>query len=219
MARAPGAPSPSPATPLSRTARRKAEARRRLLDAGRIVIGERGVAGLRITDVTERADVALGSFYNHFESKEALVDEIVRDSLGEILSSILERTPLDGDPAPIVAASTRRFVGLALEQPDFARLVVSLDHADSVFMDAIEPAARDAIGQGVESGRFSVVDLDTAVITLAAGAVALIRAIVEGRHDVTDAPRLYTEQVLLTLGVDADEAAALAAAPMPAAPG
>lgn len=178
------------------------------------MISERGVAGLRITDVTERADVALGSFYNHFESKEALVDEVVRQSLAEIVDAILQTTPADGDPAPIIAASIRRFVALAHDQPDFARLVVNLDHADVVFIAAVEPAARDAISQGLRSGRFSVPDLDTAVVTLSGGAMALIRAIVEGRYADAAGARHYAAQTLISLGVAPDEARALADAPL-----
>jgi AcrR family transcriptional regulator len=199
--------------PPSRTERRRAETRRRLLEAGQSVIGERGVAGLRITDVTERADVALGSFYNHFSSKEELVDEVVRLSLAAIVDSVLETTPPDGDPAEIIAASIRRFVNLAREDPEFARVVVHLDHADVVFIAAVEPAARDAISHGLASGRFTVPDLDTAVITLSAGAMALIRAILEGRHTDPDGPAHYATQSLVTLGVPLEEARALAFAP------
>ncbi|MGE4426659.1 MAG: TetR/AcrR family transcriptional regulator [Solirubrobacteraceae bacterium] len=205
---------PTATSAPSRTERRRTETRRRLIEAGRAVISERGVAGLRITDVTERADVALGSFYNHFESKEALVDEVVRESLAEIVDAILDRTPPGSDPAPIIATSTQRFVALAHEQPDFARLVVNLDHADIVFMAAVEPAAREAISQGLATGRFSVVDLDTAVVTLSAGAVALIRAIVEGRYRDPDGPRHYAVQTLITLGLDPEEARTLAGAPI-----
>jgi len=50
--------------------RRRARTRQSLLDAGMLAIGELGIDRLTISSITERADVALGSFYNHFDNRE-----------------------------------------------------------------------------------------------------------------------------------------------------
>ena len=108
----------------TRTDRRRERTRGRLTDATRELIAEKGVAALRIQEITERADVALGSFYNHFDSKEEVVEAVVADSLQNIAET-LAADPVE-DPAELVAAAIRRFVGLAYSDPDFARLVVHL---------------------------------------------------------------------------------------------
>ena len=54
-----------------RGARRKRETRARLLEAALRLSAERGMEGVAINEITEAADVGFGSFYNHFESKEA----------------------------------------------------------------------------------------------------------------------------------------------------
>ncbi len=46
--------------------------RERLLEAGVAVIGKSGFNGCSVQDITDAAGVPKGSFYNHFESKEAL---------------------------------------------------------------------------------------------------------------------------------------------------
>ncbi len=46
--------------------------RERLLEAGVAVISKSGFNGCSVQDITEAAGVPKGSFYNHFESKEAL---------------------------------------------------------------------------------------------------------------------------------------------------
>ena len=46
--------------------------RRALLDAAAIEFGERGFHESSIVGITQRAGVALGSFYTYFESKEAV---------------------------------------------------------------------------------------------------------------------------------------------------
>lgn len=45
------------------------------------LFSERGIHGTRIADITERADVGKGVFYNYFETKDVLVAELVRDGL------------------------------------------------------------------------------------------------------------------------------------------
>ncbi len=198
------------ATP-TRTDKRRARTRGRLTDATRELIAEKGVAALRIQEITERADVALGSFYNHFDSKEAVVEAVVADSLQNITETLAYDTI--EDPAELVSAAIRRFVGLAYTDPDFARLVVHLHHADDLFAVAVHPAARVAVQRGVSEGRFTVPDLDVTVTAIVGGALSLMRAIVDGRLG-KHADRSYAESSLRTLGVSPEEAAAIVRLPL-----
>jgi AcrR family transcriptional regulator len=52
---------------------------RRLLEAAALEFGERGYHDAAITGITQRAGVALGTFYTYFESKEELFRALVRD--------------------------------------------------------------------------------------------------------------------------------------------
>ena len=51
--------------------------RQKIVDAGLKVLIEKGFNGCGVQDITAAAGVPKGSFYNHFESKEALGAEIV----------------------------------------------------------------------------------------------------------------------------------------------
>src|ERR1700685_4082074 len=51
--------------------------REKIIDAGLKVLIEKGFNGVGVQDITDAAGVPKGSFYNHFESKEALGAEIV----------------------------------------------------------------------------------------------------------------------------------------------
>lgn len=55
--------------PTGRRERRKAETRRRLLDAASHLFAERGYHGTRPQDIARGADVASGTFYLHFADK------------------------------------------------------------------------------------------------------------------------------------------------------
>ncbi|MFT7646434.1 MAG: AcrR family transcriptional regulator [Candidatus Poriferisodalaceae bacterium] len=63
----------------SRVERRKQQTRQRMVSAGRTLLETEGLDGLSIQGVTAEADVALGTFYNHFAGKEALIEEIVTE--------------------------------------------------------------------------------------------------------------------------------------------
>src|ERR1700733_13523826 len=55
----------------------KPNAHQKIVDAGLKVLIEKGFNGCGVQDITTAAGVPKGSFYNHFESKEALGAEVV----------------------------------------------------------------------------------------------------------------------------------------------
>jgi TetR/AcrR family transcriptional repressor of nem operon len=55
----------------------RSNVREQILDAGLKVLLEKGFNGCGVQEITDAAGVPKGSFYNHFESKEALGAEIV----------------------------------------------------------------------------------------------------------------------------------------------
>ena len=204
-------PTPGSATSTkpNRGERRRERTRRGLIAAGRALISEEGVAGLRISEITERADVALGSFYNHFESKEDLVDAVVAESLEALARAVAAPAVPGQDPAETVCLAIRRFVSLAYEDPKFAQLVVHLNHADALFVTSVHPYARQALEVGIANGRFNVPDLEVVLTSIVGGAIALMRAIVDGRLH-RGAEVVYAEVAMRVLGLDAEEAAEIA---------
>src|SRR6476661_1801843 len=57
---------------------------RKILDAARDEFGERGFSDSSIVGITQRAGVALGTFYTYFDSKEALFHALVRDMSAQV---------------------------------------------------------------------------------------------------------------------------------------
>src|SRR4051812_45818344 len=76
-------PGPSPVTKAPRTARGE-RTLRKILDAAREEFGERGFSDSSIVGITQRAGVALGTFYTYFDSKEALFQALVRDMSAQV---------------------------------------------------------------------------------------------------------------------------------------
>lgn len=73
---------------LPRRERRKLEVRARILEAAFELFDEQGYAATKVTEISDRADVAHKTFFNHFPSKQHLLREIAMDGLQHLLVDI-----------------------------------------------------------------------------------------------------------------------------------
>jgi len=73
--------------------RRRQETRRQLMAAALELFVTRGLQQVSIDAITSAAGVAKGSFYNHFESREALFAELVEVRLENLLQKHKEYSP------------------------------------------------------------------------------------------------------------------------------
>lgn len=73
----------------SRQQRRYNITQEKLVTAARSVFTEKGLAA-SVDDISERADVARGSFYYHFKSKERLIRQLVKEILSELTDRMNE---------------------------------------------------------------------------------------------------------------------------------
>ncbi len=190
---------------MSRTARRQARTREGLIQAAREIIAERGLDSLRISDVTERADVAFGTFYNQFDSKDDIVEAVIADTIVGLADSVAQ-SPQAADPIEAVVASTRAIVQVAYNEPNLARLLVNLEQAERRFERIIRKQAGAVLERGADEGVFTIDDLATTLTMCMAGAFEVIHGILDGRlgrnADITCA-----EMILRMAGVDAHSAA------------
>lgn len=65
----------------------------RLLKAAATVFGSRGYHAARVSDIVAEAGVAQGTFYLHFEGKEAIFLRLIDDFFGGLLVETLGRFP------------------------------------------------------------------------------------------------------------------------------
>jgi AcrR family transcriptional regulator len=104
--------------------RRKRETRSRLLEAALRLMAERGMEGVAINEITEAADVGFGSFYNHFESKEAIYAALL-DRVFEEFGDALDRLVRDvADPAEVISVCVRHTLLRARREPVWGQFLV-----------------------------------------------------------------------------------------------
>ncbi len=66
----------------------KKETRKRLIEAGKKVIFEKGFHRARVSDITSEAGLAHGTFYLYFKTKDDFLLELLKAVRGEMLSLI-----------------------------------------------------------------------------------------------------------------------------------
>lgn len=114
MRRAPAAEPPR----LSRRERRKIATREALIKAAQEIIAAKGVYWAVIEEITERADVAKGSFYQYFRDRDDLLHVLLTRRLEE-LRVLIDVTPPTGRLAERVRRLVRHHLDYFLEHEDF----------------------------------------------------------------------------------------------------
>ena len=198
-----------------RRARRSQEIRQRLIRAAQRVMAKEGVDAATIQQITEAADVGFGSFYNYFESKEAIIKAIVKEtieSFGDALDRIAESA---STPAEVLSASVRYTVARAIEDETWGWFLIQSGLSMPTFrVGLVRRMARD-IDIGIREGSFQVNDRDSVVYAASGAVLAIMSAQLRGEIG-DDAPRRTAEIVLRMLGLSRTEAARVARLPLPA---
>lgn len=102
---------------LDRRERRKADTRRRLVDAARRLFATRGYDATRPQDVAREADVAIGTFYLHFADKRAAFLAFTEEASHELMESVRARASGRAGFADALRASLEAILEYADAQP------------------------------------------------------------------------------------------------------
>ena len=212
MAKAEPVHAPTP----TRLDRRKARTRQALIDAAVELIATGRGDRASIQEITDAADIGFGSFYNHFDSK----DELFATASGEVLErwgQMIDRACAGiSDPAEIFAISLRISGRLGWTHPGMARFITGSGLSLLSAPTGLAPRALRDVRAGQNAGRFAALDADVVLCAVAGGLIGLLQL-------CQDHPERMNEQVvdqlaaaaLRLLGVTPDEAARLAALPVP----
>lgn len=195
--------------------RRKAQTRAALIRAAQQLLAE-DRTNVPILEITELADVGMGSFYNHFATKEELFQAAVEAAL-ELQGAVLDAWSVDlEDPAEVFARSFRLVGRIHRVEPRLSAVILSRGMAAISSEYGLGPRALRDIARGCETGRFTVADPYPALLIAGGAALALGQAIHDHpERDDAELTDKVTEDVLRMLGVPPQDAAAICRSPLP----
>jgi AcrR family transcriptional regulator len=201
--------------PSNRLERRKQRTRAALVKAAQRLIAE-GKVNVPVLEITRAADVGMGSFYNHFDSKEQLFEAAITDVL-DAHGAMLDRlTESIDDPAETFATSFRLTGRLFRRRPQESEVLLA---NGSVLLSSdrgLAPRALRDIKAAADAGRFKVDDPELA-LAMAGGALLGLGKLLRDNPDRDDARAAdtVTENVLRLFGLSAEEAIEVCRRPLP----
>ncbi|MFE9958903.1 TetR/AcrR family transcriptional regulator [Micromonospora sp. NPDC005299] len=199
----------------NRLERRKARTRSALVHAAQTFLAA-GKLNVPILELTQAADVGMGSFYNHFDSREQLFEAAVEDALERYGALLDELTVGLEDPAHVFAQSFRLTGRLHRRSPELSRVLLNNGLALVGSDKGLAPRARRDIEEGVRAGRFSVGDPELAMVTVAGAALCLGQLLHDHpERDDAGATDQVTEDLLRMLGLTPRDAHAICQRPLP----
>lgn len=153
-------------------------ARETILDAAETVFARHGTAGGRMEEVAERAGVSVGTLYNHFRDRRALLDALIADRRSRLLATVDTSVAHAGGAFP---GRLQAFVAALFEHVQTHRGLTAVllregqlgaAHAGAPSPDALQARAAALLREGLRSGALR----RESAHTLAPALMALVRA-------------------------------------------
>jgi AcrR family transcriptional regulator len=165
-----------------------------------------------IAAIAEEADLGFGTFYSHFESKQAIFQALVELAVEHRNQLVRQVTARATDPAERFAIALAVPVELAARESELTRcLLEARRSADNPRADeALVARLREVVAAGCAAGRFHVPDQRAALIAAVGSLRALCKAVAHGELLGPVAMQSSAELGLRILGIEGGEAAQLA---------
>jgi AcrR family transcriptional regulator len=205
----------------TRTELRQQQTRQRLREAAYALMSTQGVDATAIQEVTDKANIGFGTFYNYYPTKEALALDVLDcliHNLGE-RNDAITRALGETDPARIVANSVRFVIRDMITNSMWRFWLARLDLLVDRMRLGFGPFGLRDIAVAVAAGSYDLIDGDAErawshLIWLMAAAG---RDITDG-HAAPEHERRYAEAILRVNGVKHSDAHAATLTVLPPSP-
>ncbi|WP_161965805.1 TetR/AcrR family transcriptional regulator [Steroidobacter cummioxidans] len=181
--------------PAPKMDRRWERTRAALMNAGRTLFASRDVEGVTVDQIVATAEVAKGSFYNHFVDKDVFAREIASSVRRQAEQAVNEANAAVTDPAAHLARALCVFMRFAIEHRESAQVLWRLNSGATMVDAPINRNLRKDVQEGIAQQRFKHVDIEVAAL-LVMGTI-----VISLRHALED--RLVTPPVNIAKGMAA----------------
>ena len=205
----------------TRNQRRKRQNRAALLAAAKEVMEEKGVEAATVQEIAERADVALGTFYSYFNSKDEIVTAVIEGIMSRLGRRIRRVTDTFPDPGQATAYGFRTVMDVATTDAQWRWLMRRPDTLASTMIRMFGRYGMVDIRRGMDAGRYDVNDVELVWSQALWAAAATCVAICSGNRSPADTDKMLedaTVNILCLIGADRAAAHELAHRPRPPLP-
>lgn len=141
-----------------RQGRRRARTRAELLRAAKQLFAARGFHGTKVADIAAAADAGTGTFYLHFENKDALFADLVKETAARAKEEMDRAKAVHDEPRARNRAATATFFRFAAANRDVFKILFGhsaqfnalLHEVHQLFIADIE----EEFARGIAEGTF-----------------------------------------------------------------
>jgi AcrR family transcriptional regulator len=186
------------------------------------LFAERGVTEVTVSELAEAAGVARGTIYNNLKQPEALFEAVATELANEMdrrIQQVFASVALQ-DPAMRLATGIRLWIRRAHAEPHWGRFITRFAFSNPSLQAMWSGPPVADVRMGIEQGRYACrpEQLPSVVALIAGTVLGSIFMVLEGHRTWRDASADAVEFVLVSLGLNRDEAKALATAELPQLP-
>lgn len=144
--------------------RRRARTREAIIQAGETLLSRRAIEGVSVDDIAEAADVAKGSFYNHFPDKATLATEIAESIRRSVAEAITANIANERDPAMAMALGACTVLLYGLNHRERAGALTRLMPGMTALDAPMNVPAENLIEAGLAQGVFSEITVEEGLL-------------------------------------------------------
>lgn len=185
------------------------EIRNTILDGARTIISKEGIKGLSIRKITNAMDYSPAIIYHYFKDKNEIIETIVNDGFGRILTSIRSVTRNENDPEKELKEIFLKYIEGALSIPEEYKAVMLNDDPSTLQRTGLlekgiseksptMQALCDNLRRGIKLGRYAPCDPElTAQIIWTATFGLIIKLLMEKGIEEGQVERLIEQHFKL----------------------
>ena len=188
--------------------------KRSLLESARDLVAERGSDRISIQEITKRADVATGTYYNYFETKRDIFVAValhLRSQMQQDLEPVRNKIK---DPAMRVTITLRYYFDQAFNHNEWRQFISNTGLIEDITLHQPEDEALKDIEEGIKGGRFRVDD-PSFTQSLILGMVKHVIGQIETRKADKGCVNYAIRSILQMLGLPELVSQALTQTPLP----
>ncbi len=188
--------------------------RRQLVEAALRVFSARGVAASTVGDIAEAAGVAGATVYNHFASKDELVQAVALWLAHGLCACISDSTAGVAEGAERMAIGNRRYLWLAEQSPAWALLMLDVAALSPALLRVTADYVLADLRLGLRQKAFRV-SSEAAALDLVGGTIGQAMRMIAAGMAPSGHAAAVTTLVLAGLGLPWDQARAVVRRPLP----
>lgn len=193
---------------------RRERTRAKLLAAAAQVLAEHGEKKATIDDFIEAAGVARGTFYNYYQTRGQILEDLWAEIGRDPFITIQNRCAPIEDPAERLIATARLVLKTAQDNSTWGWMVFALSLDITTVNADLLTFPRPDLEEGLRKGRFKFDDIHAAKdLVVGVCRTALHALLIEKRP--VDYPQAISALMLRSLGISSAEAQALVKRPLP----